>query len=601
MGSMKQVNKTYAAIYSLIFLFLLGGCSPEEEAGVPAPEISGIESEYIVLEGDALELSPVIINGDDASFRWTVDGEEVANTSYYTFSSDLPGEYKLVLEATNNGGTDRKEAIVTVIDRGAPPAISGIEEEYTIDADTDLQLSPTVVSDNEATYAWFIGEEEVANGTEYTFNTLRPGSYELILAVTNQGGTTEKKISVTVKAGITRVETETHTLLSLEAPGYLDDENEVEWEVTSTSSELYRLSYADTQSPVFVAAEEGEYRLKVAGGEIEGEVLVTVGKREQEATPYIAEVFDFLPAPGQFVNKLPPYNEGDTREDMVRKAGEYLIGEDASMITLGGWGGYVTFGFDHTIVNVPGKRDFRILGNAFAAAANPNPDAPFGGSCEPAIIMVAYDKNGNGVPDDDEWYEIKGSANFTAENEAWYQMAIDNGNDTRTFRDFEMTYHRPTSETAEEAGEPNNPGSFVTIQNYIRWTNNQGEEGYKVKNVYHSQSYYPAWVTDDQLTYKGIRLAENGIDESGQGNYFVLYAFRYGYTDNFSNNHDNAAIDIDWAIDKDGNKADLPGIDFIKVYNGVDQENGWLGEASTEVSRGEDLHLLGINIKTINE
>ena len=598
---MKQVNKTYAAIYSLIFLFLLGGCSPEEEAGVPAPEISGIESEYIVLEGDALELSPVITNGDDASFRWTVDGEEVANTSYYTFSSDLPGEYKLVLEATNNGGTDRKEAIVTVIDRGAPPAISGIEEEYTIDADTDLQLSPTVVSDNEATYAWFIGEEEVANGTEYTFNTSRPGSYELILAVTNQGGTTEKKISVTVKAGITRVETETHTLLSLEAPGYLDDENEVEWEVTSTSSELYRLSYADTQSPVFVAAEEGEYRLKVAGGEIEGEVLVTVGKREQEATPYIAEVFDFLPAPGQFVNKLPPYNEGDTREDMVRKAGEYLIGEDASMITLGGWGGYVTFGFDHTIVNVPGKRDFRILGNAFAAAANPNPDAPFGGSCEPAIIMVAYDKNGNGVPDDDECYEIKGSANFTAENEAWYQMAIDNGNDTRTFRDFEMTYHRPTSETAEEAGEPNNPGSFVTIQNYIRWTNNQGEEGYKVKNVYHSQSYYPAWVTDDQLTYKGIRLAENGIDESGQGNYFVLYAFRYGYTDNFSNNHDNAAIDIDWAIDKDGNKADLPGIDFIKVYNGVDQENGWLGEASTEVSRGEDLHLLGINIKTINE
>src|SRR5690554_1086634 len=601
MGSMKQVNKTYAAIYSLIFLFLLGGCSPEEETGVPAPEISGIESEYIVLEGDALELSPVITNGDDASFRWTVDGEEVANTSYYTFSSDLPGEYKLVLEATNNGGTDRKEAIVTVIDRGAPPAISGIEEEYTIDADTDLQLSPTVVSDNEATYAWFIGEEEVANGTEYTFNTLRPGSYELILAVTNQGGTTEKKISVTVKAGITRVETETHTLLSLEAPGYLDDENEVEWEVTSTSSELYRLSYADTQSPVFVAAEEGEYRLKVAGGEIEGEVLVTVGKREQEATPYIAEVFDFLPAPGQFVNKLPPYNEGDTRKDMVRKAGEYLIGEDASMITLGGWGGYVTFGFDHTIVNVPGKRDFRILGNAFAAAANPNPDAPFGGSCEPAIIMVAYDKNGNGVPDDDEWYEIKGSANFTAENEAWYQMAIDNGNDTRTFRDFEMTYHRPTSETAEEAGEPNNPGSFVTIQNYIRWTNNQGEEGYKVKNVYHSQSYYPAWVTDDQLTYKGIRLAENGIDESGQGNYFVLYAFRYGYTDNFSNNHDNAAIDIDWAIDKDGNKADLPGIDFIKVYNGVDQENGWLGEASTEVSRGEDLHLLGINIETINE
>ncbi len=517
MGSMKQVNKKHTAIYFLMFLFLLAGCSPEEEMIVPVPEISGIESEYTVLEGDELEFSPVVTHGDDASYRWTVDGKEVAN------------------------------------------------------------------------------------GAEYTFNASRPGNYEIILMVTNLGGTTEKKISIEVKAEVTRVETDTHTLLSLETPAYLEGEEEIEWVVISTSSELCRLSYADTSSPLFVAAEEGEYRLKVIGGEIEGEVIVTVGKREQEATPYIAEVFDFLPAPGQFVNKLPPYNEGDTREDMVKKAGEYLIGEDASMISLGGWGGYVTFGFDHTIVNVPGRRDFRILGNAFAAAANPSPGAPFGGSCEPAVVMVAYDKNGNGVPDDDEWYEIKGSGNITAENEPWYQMAVDNGNDTRTFRDFEMTYYRPTSETAEEAGEPNGPGSFATINNYIRWTNNQGGEGYKVKNVYHSQSYYPAWVTEDQLTYKGIRLAENGIDESGQGNYFVLYAFRYGYVDNYPNNHDNSGIDIDWAIDKDGNKADLPGIDFVKVYNGVDQENGWLGEASTEVSRGEDLHLQGINIETINE
>ena len=61
------------------------------------------------------------------------------------------------------------------------------------------------------------------------------------------------------------------------------------------------------------------------------------------------------------------------------------------MITLGGFGGYVTVGFDHTIQNVEGLRDFRVLGNAFYANANPNPDAPEGGSCEPGVIMVAYD------------------------------------------------------------------------------------------------------------------------------------------------------------------------------------------------------------------
>ena len=175
---MKQVNKKYTAIYFLMFLFLLAGCSPEEEVVVPVPEISGIESEYTVLQGDELEFSPVVTNGDDASYRWTVDGKEVAN------------------------------------------------------------------------------------GAEYTFNALRPGSYEIILMVTNLGGTTEKKISIKVKAEVIRVETATHTLLSLETPAYLDDEAEIQWVATSASSELYRLSYADTSSPLFVAAKEGEYRLK---------------------------------------------------------------------------------------------------------------------------------------------------------------------------------------------------------------------------------------------------------------------------------------------------------------------------------------------------
>lgn len=215
--------------------------------------------------------------------------------------------------------------------------------------------------------------------------------------------------------------------------------------------------------------------------------------------------------------------------------------------------------------------------------------------------MVAYDKNGNGKLYDDEWYEIKGSANFTAEQEQWYQAAEDNKNEVCIIRDYEMTYFRPETEDPEQPGEEDNPASFVTITNYIRWTNNQKQEGYKVKNVYHSQSYYPKWVSKDQLTFKGIRLAQNGIDESGKENYYVFYEFQYGYVDNSPNIHDNSAVDIDWTVDKDGNKVNLPGIDFVKVYNSIDQENGWLGEASTEVGRSEDLHLLGIKIETIDQ
>ena len=171
-----------------------------------------------------------------------------------------------------------------------------------------------------------------------------------------------------------------------------------------------------------------------------------------------------------------------------------------------------------------------------------------------------------------------------------------------------MTYHRPQKEEPELDAEPGNPLAFATIEKYIRWTDNQNNEGYKVKNVYHNQSYYPAWVDKDELQFKGIRLPNNAINEGkfnpgiNQGSvYYVLYGFRYGYVDNYPNLHDNSAIDIDWAIDKEGNAVHLPGIHFVKVYNAINQENGWLGECSTEVERGEDLHMLGKRIDTVKE
>lgn len=400
-------------------------------------------------------------------------------------------------------------------------------------------------------------------------------------------------------------ETKTFTLLTLEKPSYLASEDDVQWNVISSPSEIFRISQLDAQTALFVAAIEGEYTLKVTGGEIEGKVIISVSKLSKQPSPYISEVFDYMPAPGQFVNKLPEYEKGDTHSDMVRKANEWLVGEDALTITLGGWGGYVVFGFDHTIVNVAGRRDFRINGNAFGSAIG-RPGAPFGGSCEPGIIMIAYDKNKNGKPDDDEWYEVKGSANYSAESEPWYDIALESGKDTRVIRDYEMIYHRPESEEHDIEAQPDNPNSFASIQNYIFWEDNKNNSGYKVKNVYHNQTYYPAWVEDDKLTFMGIRLPENGINEgehipgmNDDNVYFVLYGFKYGYADNYPNIHNNSAIDIDWAIDKHGNRVDLPGIDFVKIYNGVNQENGWLGESSTEVERGEDLHLLGKNIDTI--
>jgi len=51
------------------------------------------------------------------------------------------------------------------------------------------------------------------------------------------------------------------------------------------------------------------------------------------------------------------------------------------------------------------------------------------------------------------------------------------------------------------------------------------------------------------------------------------------------------SFDISWAVDVAGNPVELPGVDFIRVFTGVNQYCGWLGETSTELSRAQDLHI----------
>ena len=490
-----------------------------------------------------------------------------------------------------------------------PPAIAGLESEYTLLAGEELTFAPTVENGEHATCLWTLDGAEVSREATYTFLAGNEAyTHTLSLQVSNEAGKDEKtaRLNVISQGSTVTLEAQTYTVVPIELNG--TPLGGGTWKVTSAVSDLYRLTGADTDIPSFIAAREGRYILTAENEGSKTHVLVNVKERSGKLTSNIASVLDYMPAPGQFVNVLPEYEEGDTHEDMVRKAGEWLGGDEAYAITLGGWGGYVVVGFDHTIPNVAGLRDFRINGNAFDAVDNGRPDAPKGGSCEPGIVMVAYDKNKNGRPDEDEWYEIAGSGNFTTKTEAWYSIAVENGNDTDVFRDYEMTYYRPTREEPEESAEPDNPLAYITIKDYIRWTDNRGNNEYKVKNVYHTQTYYPAWVDENQLTFHGIRLANNAINE-GKFNpginsgsvYFVLYSFRYGYVDNSPNVDDNSAIDIDWAVDREGNPVELPGVDFIKVYNGVNQENGWLGECSTEVERGEDLHMQGKRIPTLEE
>ncbi len=306
---------------------------------------------------------------------------------------------------------------------------------------------------------------------------------------------------------------------------------------------------------------------------------------EDQFSAYITKVLDYMPAPGQFTNLLPEYEEGDTQEIMNQKVLESIGNGAKSAISLGGYGGYVVVGFDHTIQNIEGLRDFRISGNAYSSEQEST--GAEGGSCEAGIIMVAYDANKNGVPDDDEWYEIAGSSHVDPSQEAWYDAAVAAACDVNFYSDYQIIYSRPESEPETS-----------DYSTYISWSDNKGGEGYIPKNSYHTQSYFPQWIDSDELILSASRLPQNGIATDGNPYNTVLYRFEYGYADNYSNSDDESAIDIAWAVDTQGNSVELEGVDFIKIYTGVNQLNNWLGECSTEISNVEDLHILGVQIPT---
>ena len=295
--------------------------------------------------------------------------------------------------------------------------------------------------------------------------------------------------------------------------------------------------------------------------------VVKVWEEQVAYSPYISKVLEYNPAPGQFVNTMPMYELGDTYETMRRKAEESISGTNNTLISLGAWGGYVTFAFDHSVVNKPDELDFFIEGNAFLSSATQK-----GGSSEPGIVMVSIDVNQNGQPDD-PFYELAGSEYHNP----------------KTLHHYSLTYHRTPADHMPEF-EKKSP---ITDSTYILWTDNQGAEGYVKKNSFHTQDYFPIWLKDSTLTFHGSCLPDNAYDASGNGTYWVQNFYGQGYADCNPNDsvHLNS-FDISWAVTEDGEPISLPCADFVRVYTGVSHECGWIGETSTEISHARDLHIV---------
>jgi hypothetical protein len=280
--------------------------------------------------------------------------------------------------------------------------------------------------------------------------------------------------------------------------------------------------------------------------------------------PYASKVIQFMPAPGQFTNEAIAQSH----------SAEAILGTNNGMVSLGGFGGYVILGFDQSIVNNPQNPygvDFTVRGNSFVANL-------YGAWTEPAAVQVMKDLNGDGIPNDGEWYELAGSDYYLS----------------TTKKNVEMTYYNP----------------HYDVRYTIPWATNQGENGALLSNQFHSHSYYPDpfdfRCNKDSLTYSG-NIIRSSLDMSQPGFISFFRAPAFGYSDNrgynqtsltiamnpyYNDEKGNAAdgFDISWAVDKNGNHVELDRIDFVKIYTAGNANAGWLGEWSSEV--------LGVGITT---
>lgn len=287
--------------------------------------------------------------------------------------------------------------------------------------------------------------------------------------------------------------------------------------------------------------------------------------------PYLDRVVEYRPAPGQFVNVLPVIEAGAPVDTVLKRCTRALANDRQRVVTLGGFGGYITFAFDHRVKNRSG-RDIMIHGNAFRSETDRSR-----GNGEPGAVMVMVDANGNGVPDDGAWYELKG---------AGYDLP-------ETVKHYTITYYRPDASKQPNGGEGlSGQPDYIADASYIKWTDNQGKSGYVAKNNYHEQPYWPQdRLEESRISFSGTLLTNVAHDASGKGTDWTCRVWEYGYVDNLPNGEEQG-FDIDWAIDANGHPVKLEWIDFVRVYSCTNEQAGWLGELSTEITTAWDLNLL---------
>jgi hypothetical protein len=564
-------------------IVFLSSCIIDDDITTALPPKILLDSEtgvYTIKRGRELVIAPNYESAEGAAYYWTMNGDVIGTAPSLSFIREEVGEYFITLTITTESGMDSEEIRIDVVDLEIPTVSIAGNDKLIVALGTSIKLNATVRATSlPTTLMWSLNGENVSDTLSYTFIADAIGMYSIECTATNEDGTHSDQISIEVvnSEDIPLVwdfaQTTYHSVVGrklLIQPSVMNNTDGVvyTWQVNDNEAITAGPSF------VFIADKAGCYALIATATTqrddkqiaITHELSITVYNegafyRAKSAASQAGwnKVYAYTPAPGQFINKLKTggFDNTQTTPEAAIAYAETRMSEvdrngnpNPNWVSLGGFGGYIIVGFDHSIDN-SGDYDLGILGNSFS------------GSSEPGIVWVMQDENGNGLPDD-TWYELAGSETGK----------------TETIQNYSVTYYRPT-------------GSKMPVQ----WTDNLGNSGeIDYLAQFHRQDYYyPLWIEEDSYTLTGTCLKARNYDASGNGSYWVNVEYDWGYADNFSpidrlTGEDNANADananhfkIANAIDMDCQPIHLNYIDFVKVQVGVNAKSGWLGEVSTEV------------------
>lgn len=562
MRNLKQLLFLFLSVY-LISLF--SSCSSDENNELTGnPSITFEMEEYKVKVGKEIALEATVENAINPIYSWKLDGKIISIDPKLIFTNDDAGEYFVTLRVDAENGSAEKQIKVSVQDK-LPPEIK-MTTSLIAYSGQDIEVKAEVLYADEATYLWRLEGKVVSEEKTYVFNQTTLGAQALSLRVTNEDGTDMQIITVTTLPepipelffdnGHYRVASNIKEMRKMTVPlgrslvlapviCNITNPTSFLWTVNGTAQASTKVDFT------FTPTAKGVYSIIVTEQSTSAKAEIQVTCTEPEDTYFraiktgnkatAATAFDYIPAPGQFVN----YQTGSTKTKALTDAQNWLnTNNTGGYIHIGAFGGYWIVGFDHSVKNEPGRADLLIKGNAFA------------GWSEPGIVWVMQDSNGNGLPDD-TWYELAGSESGKAETKLRYAI----------------TYYKPKASGSD-----------------VLWTDNFGQSNSVDYNGYHSQAYYfPMFIAEDYYTLVGTRLAPNFFVSGG-----IEYAkdLPWGYVDNYNTESTRPMSEfwIEDAIQADGSPANLKHIDFVKVHTGTIGKGAAVGEVSTEACIPADMN-----------